>query len=67
MQLMGTPTNAELGYVQSETALKYIQELPRHAKQPIAEKFPHLAPLAADLIEKMLSYDPERRITGRIY
>ena len=64
---MGTPTDAELGYVQSENALRYIRELPRHHKQPLAEKFPHLPPLAIDLIEKMLAYDPKRRITGRIY
>jgi mitogen-activated protein kinase 1/3 len=64
LQLMGLPTEADLRNVTSQHAIRSLQQLPRFVKQPLAEKFPHLPPLAVDLIEKMLAYDPSKRITG---
>ena len=61
---MGLPTEADLRYVTSQNAIRSLQQLPRFVKQPLREKFPHLPPLAVDLIEKMLAYDPSKRITG---
>eukprot|EP00250_Pteridium_aquilinum_P015247 c22472_g1_i1 orf=276-1451(-) len=63
-ELMGFPSDADLAYVKSENALKYLQQLPRYPKQPLAERFPHLPPVAVDLIEKMLTFDPTKRITA---
>lgn len=63
-ELMGFPTDADLSYVRSKNAIKYLQQLPRYPKQPLAEKFPHLPPDAVDLIEKMLTFDPTMRITA---
>lgn len=63
-ELMGFPKDSDLDYVRSENAIRYLQQLPKHSKQPLAVKFPHLPPLAVDLIEKMLAYDPARRITA---
>lgn len=63
MQLIGTPDEADLGYV-NENARIYIRQLPRHARQSFTEKFPHVHPAAIDLVEKMLTFDPRQRITG---
>lgn len=63
-ELMGFPSDADLVYVRSENALRYLEQLPRYPKQPLAQKFPHLPALAVDLIEKMLAYDPSKRITA---
>jgi mitogen-activated protein kinase 6 len=63
MQLIGTPNEADLDFV-NENARRYIRQLPRHARQSLPEKFPHVQPLAIDLVEKMLTFDPRQRITG---
>jgi len=65
MQLIGTPDEADLGFV-NENAKRYIGQLPRHPRQSFPEKFPHVHPAAIDLVEKMLTFDPRRRITGEL-
>eukprot|EP00268_Persea_americana_P012724 TRINITY_DN1543_c0_g2_i1.p1 TRINITY_DN1543_c0_g2~~TRINITY_DN1543_c0_g2_i1.p1 ORF type:complete len:396 (+),score=61.32 TRINITY_DN1543_c0_g2_i1:523-1710(+) len=62
MELIGTPTEADLGSL-NESAKRYIRQLPRHARQSFAEKFPNVHHLAIDLVEKMLAFDPRLRIT----
>ncbi|XP_058101072.1 mitogen-activated protein kinase homolog D5 isoform X2 [Magnolia sinica] len=62
MELIGTPTEADLGYV-NENARRYIRQLQRHPRQSFTEKFPNVHPEAIDLVEKMLTFDPRRRIT----
>lgn len=63
-ELMGFPSDSDLGYVRSENAKKYLEQLPRFPRVPLAEKFPNLPPLAVDIVEKMLAYDPSKRITA---
>lgn len=62
--LVGLPNDSDLGFVKSESARTYLQQLPRCPKQPLAEKFPRLSPLAIDLMEKMLTFDPNKRISA---
>ncbi|KAM3207587.1 hypothetical protein ACQJBY_062684 [Aegilops geniculata] len=62
MELIGTPNEADLDFV-NENARRYIRQLPRHARQSLSEKFPHVHPSAIDLVEKMLTFDPRQRIT----
>ncbi|PWZ17158.1 Mitogen-activated protein kinase 1 [Zea mays] len=62
MELIGTPNEADLDFV-NENARRYIRQLPCHARQSFPEKFPHVQPLAIDLVEKMLTFDPRQRIT----
>ncbi|EEC80038.1 hypothetical protein OsI_21727 [Oryza sativa Indica Group] len=62
IDLIGTPNEADLDFV-NENARRYIRQLPRHARQSFPEKFPHVHPLAIDLVEKMLTFDPRQRIT----
>lgn len=64
IELVGLPNDSDLGFVKSENARKYLQQLPRSATQPLAEKFPEVSPLAMDLIAKMLTFDPSKRITA---
>lgn len=63
-QLLGTPEDSDLGFLRSENARKYVKQLPRVSKQSFPEKFPELSPIAIDLAEKMLVFDPSKRITG---
>ncbi|XP_077239569.1 mitogen-activated protein kinase 5-like [Tasmannia lanceolata] len=62
-ELIGTPSEAELGFVRNEEARRYIKQLPHHPRQSFAEVFPNIHPAAIDLMEKMLTFDPTKRIT----
>ncbi|KFK35190.1 hypothetical protein AALP_AA5G252000 [Arabis alpina] len=62
MKLIGTPSEDELGSL-NEDAKRYIASLPLLPRQSFFEKFPNVPPLAIDLMEKMLIFDPIRRIS----
>ncbi|WCJ41104.1 mitogen-activated protein kinase 3 [Euphorbia peplus] len=62
-ELLGTPTESDLGFVKNEDAKRYIRQLSPCPRQPLAQVFPHVNPLAVDLIDKMLTFDPTKRIT----
>ncbi|PPR91484.1 hypothetical protein GOBAR_AA29197 [Gossypium barbadense] len=62
-QLLGSPEDSDLGFLRSDNARKYVKQLPHFPKQPFAEKFPDVSPVAIDLAEKMLVFDPSKRIT----
>lgn len=63
-QLLGSPDDSDLGFLRSDNAKKYVKQLPHVEKQPFTSKFPDVSPLAIDLAEKMLVFDPSKRITG---
>ncbi|CAI0545302.1 unnamed protein product, partial [Linum tenue] len=58
-----SPEDSDLGFLRSDNAKKYVKQLPHFPKQPFVEKFPDVSPLALDLAEKMLVFDPSKRIT----
>lgn len=62
-ELLGSPDDSDLGFLRSDNARKYIKQLPRVPKQSFAEKYPNVSPDAIDLAEKMLVFDPSKRIT----
>lgn len=41
----------------------YITALPRKAKIPFRQLYPHASSLACDLLDKLLCFDPEKRLT----
>lgn len=65
MQLLGTPTESDLGFTHNEDAKRYIRQLPTFPRQPLAKLFSHVNPLAIDLVDRMLTFDPNKRITGK--
>lgn len=64
LQLIGTPSETDLGFL-NENAKRYIRQLPLYRRQSFQEKFPHVHPEAINLVEKMLTFDPRQRITGK--
>ena len=63
-QLLGSPDDEDLGFLRSENARKYVKKLPIFPKKPFSHKFPDVSPVAIDLAERMLVFDPSKRITG---
>ncbi|KAL6508869.1 Mitogen-activated protein kinase 1 [Orobanche hederae] len=63
IELLGTPTDSDLDFTRNEDARRYIRQLPQHPRQNLAKIFPHVSPLAMDLIDKMLTINPTKRIT----
>ncbi|KAM3307439.1 hypothetical protein P3S67_009182 [Capsicum chacoense] len=63
IKLLGSPEDSDLGFLRSDNARKYVKQLPRVPKQPFSKHFPDVSPLALDLAERMLVFDPAKRIT----
>ncbi|CAL5356172.1 unnamed protein product [Camellia sinensis] len=58
-----SPNDTCLGFLRSDNARRYVKQLPRYPKQQFSARFPNMSPLAIDLLEKMLVFDPTKRIT----
>nr|GEW68459.1 mitogen-activated protein kinase homolog MMK2 [Tanacetum cinerariifolium] len=63
LSLIGSPDDASLGFLRSDNARRYVRQLPQYPKQQFPARFPNKSPGALDLLEKMLVFDPNRRIT----
>ncbi|KAF3649638.1 Mitogen-activated protein kinase 4 [Capsicum annuum] len=63
LKLLGSPDDASLQFLRSDNARRYVRQLPQYPKQQFTARFPSMSPLAVDLLEKMLVFDPTRRIT----
>lgn len=62
--VLGTPQSREdMKFITNEKAAEYIKSLKKKNKQPFASLYPNANPLALDLMEKMLVFNPRRRIT----
>ncbi|KAH7513884.1 mitogen-activated protein kinase homolog MMK2 [Ziziphus jujuba] len=62
-ELIGSPDDASLGFLRSDNARRYVKQLPQCRKQQFAARFPNISSGAVDLLEKMLVFDPNKRIT----
>lgn len=63
IDVIGYPSEEDLTFINNQHSLSYLRRLPR--KQPIQweHKIPHATPLALDLLSKMLSFNPDKRIS----
>ncbi|XP_021767127.1 mitogen-activated protein kinase homolog MMK2 [Chenopodium quinoa] len=62
-ELIGSPDDSSIAFLQSENAKRYVRQLPQYPRQQLSAKFPNASPLAIDLLEKMLVFDPSKRMT----
>jgi serine/threonine protein kinase len=61
--VIGTPTAEDIANIGSEQARKYIRQLPVKPKISFGKIYPNASPAALDLLEKMLVFDPDKRIS----
>ena len=60
--ILGSPSNEDLNCIINEKARSYLQSLPFKPKIPWTRLYPNAHPQALDLLEKMLTFNPHRRI-----
>ena len=63
LEVLGTPTMEDYYGIKSRRAREYIRSLPFKRRIPFSEMFPQSNPVALDLLERMLAFNPARRIT----
>lgn len=63
VNVLGTVSDADLGFIDNPKARKYIKSLPYAPGIPLIALYPNANPLAVDLLQKMLVFDPSKRIS----
>jgi mitogen-activated protein kinase 1/3 len=63
LSILGTPSLEDFNAIKSRRARDYIRSLPFHKKQHFSTLFPNSNPLAIDLLEKLLAFNPDKRIS----
>lgn len=62
ISVLGTPPPSSFSRGHSRER-DFVANLPKKPKIPFSQFFPHANPLACDLLEKLLAFEPENRIT----
>ncbi|KAI4164136.1 MAG: hypothetical protein LQ342_002100 [Letrouitia transgressa] len=63
LDVLGTPTMEDYYGIKSRRAREYIRSLPFKKKVPLKHMFTKTSELALDLLEKLLAFNPVKRIT----
>lgn len=63
LDVLGTPTMEDYYGIKSRRAREYIRSLPFKKRIPFSVMFPKTSPQALDLLEKLLAFNPAKRIT----
>jgi len=61
--ILGSPSQEDLNCIINEKARGYLMSLPPKSKVPWNKLFPKADPKALDLLDKMLTFNPNKRIT----
>jgi serine/threonine protein kinase len=61
--VLGTPEPADMKFISNEKALEYIKSLKKKPRIPFNKIYKDANPLALDLMEKMLTFNPHKRIS----
>jgi mitogen-activated protein kinase 1/3 len=61
--VLGTPSKDDMKFITNEKALEYIKSLKKKAAIPFKQIYKDANPLALDLMEKMLIFNPAKRIS----
>ncbi|KAG5518124.1 hypothetical protein PMAC_003310 [Pneumocystis sp. 'macacae'] len=63
LDVLGTPTMEDYYGIKSHRAREYIRSLPFKKRVSFSTIFPKANPLALDLLEKLLAFNPAKRLT----
>ena len=62
-RVLGSPSEADMAFIHSEKARRYIRSLPPCARCDFARLYPGASPSAVALVDAMLTFSPARRIS----
>merc|ERR1712159_82431 len=63
LNVLGSPDQQTLKFIRNDKARNYIVNLPFRKRTPWEQLYPDASPKALDLLDKMLAFNPERRVT----
>ncbi|WKY01430.1 hypothetical protein Q1695_015432 [Nippostrongylus brasiliensis] len=63
VSLLGSPSHEDLQFIINVKAQAFLARLPRKQKEPWANMFPDADPAALDLLDRLLTFNPHKRIT----
>lgn len=63
MKVVGTPNEANLGFVSNQKARKFVLNLPKYEAVNLSSLYPMASDEGLDLLYKMLIIDPNKRIS----
>lgn len=61
--VLGTPTLEDFYAIGSQRSRDYLRALPYQVKKPLQSLYPNANPLAIDLLERCLAFNPKKRIS----
>eukprot|EP00891_Asterochloris_glomerata_P004068 jgi/Astpho2/4068/e_gw1.00063.109.1_t len=64
MEATGRPSHEDLDVIQSQFATTMLECLPGGEPKPFSQLFPNASPEAADLMSKLLHFNPNKRISA---
>ncbi|KAK8567564.1 hypothetical protein V6N13_105524 [Hibiscus sabdariffa] len=59
--LLGTPSEETIARIRNEKARKYLNSMRKKKPIPFSKKFPTVDPLALNLLERLIAFDPSDR------
>lgn len=61
--VIGSPTADDLLSINREESKRHIESLPFKPKIPLVQLFPGMDPTALDVLDRMITFNPQKRIT----
>lgn len=61
--MTGKPTEEDLASLKSPYAQAMLEQLPTPKRVSLKEKYPKASPDALDLLQRLLAFNPEKRLT----
>ena len=61
--VLGTPNSDDMNFIGNPAARRFIHKLPRRERMKFSSLYPKANPVALDLLDKMLIFNPEKRWT----
>lgn len=63
VSVLGTQPEVDLDFIDNAKARMFVRSIQPPRRAPFSSLYPHADPLAIDLLERMLVFDPSKRIT----
>eukprot|EP00388_Colpodella_angusta_P001282 GDKJ01004141.1.p1 GENE.GDKJ01004141.1~~GDKJ01004141.1.p1 ORF type:complete len:1586 (-),score=422.28 GDKJ01004141.1:43-4215(-) len=64
VDVVGSPSLEEMDFITNDKAREFVLQLGQNSPKNLADVFPNASPEGRDLLSKMLTFDPRKRITA---